>query len=155
MNEEAVPAGHPHDDDLRLYILGRLAATKIEVLERHVFQCPACQDRLASITRMVSQLGQPMVGGGLDTRSDPRSRISRTGFLRSLVPLVLSRWPVQIVDISKNGLGLLVPIYLAKGTLVQVQIGDAFALGEVRYSQQTDEHQFHAGIQLIDTVGAI
>jgi hypothetical protein len=36
--------------------------------------------------------------------------------------------------------------------LVQVHLGEVFALGEVRYSRQTTEHEFHTGIRLHDLV---
>ena len=156
MGKELVSSDHPHEDDLHLFVLGRMPAKDVEILERHVFQCPACEDRLASITRMVAQLNKvPTTRGGFDKRKEPRFRTSDTGFLRSFAPLIPARWPVQIVDVSKNGLGLEVPTSLALGSLVQVQIGKTFALGEVRHSTKIDEQRFHAGIRLLHTVGKI
>jgi hypothetical protein len=40
-------------------------------------------------------------------------------FLRSLAPALPDRWPLQIVDVSKNALGVLVPTRLSLGVLVQ------------------------------------
>jgi hypothetical protein len=75
-------------------------------------------------------------------------------FLRCLAPLQRERWSVQIVDVSKNGLGLLAPTKLSPGVVVQIQSGTTFALGEVRHSRRISEHQFHIGIKLQDVVAA-
>jgi len=156
VGKEVVSGGHPHEDDLRQYVLGRLAAADVEILERHVFQCPTCEDRLASITRMVAQLSQaPTPPEGVDKRKEPRFRASDTGILRSFAPLLPDRWPVQILDIATNGLGLAAPISLAKGTLVQLQVGESFVLGDVRHSTQIDEQRFHVGVRVIHSLGKI
>jgi hypothetical protein len=152
--EDADSTHHVHDDDLQLYILGRLTAAEVDVLERHVFQCAECSERLATIARIVAQLVQrPPDDRGSDKRSEPRVRTSDAGFLRSFSPLLPDGWPVQIIDVSKNGLGLVVPTQLSLGSLVQVQIGGTFALGEVRYSKQISEREFRTGIRLQDVVG--
>jgi anti-sigma factor RsiW len=152
--DKDVSRRHPLDDDLHLYVLGRLPATEAEILERHVFQCPTCKDTVASITRLVARLNQaPTARGGFDKRREPRFRTADTGFLRSFAPLLPDRWPVQILDVSKNGLGLAVPTSLPKDSLIQVQVGNTFALGEVRHSTPIDEQRFHVGIRVIHTVG--
>lgn len=63
------------------------------------------------------------------------------------------RWPVQIFDVSKSGLGLVIAASLAEGSWVQVQVGNALALGEVRHSTPIDEQRFRIGIRLADIVG--
>ena len=144
---------HVHDDELQLYILGRLSAAQADVFERHALHCPECKNRLATTARFVAQIISLKSGRGhSDKRADPRFQTTDNGFLRCLAPLMLDRWPVQVIDVSRNGLGLLVPTRLAQGALVQVHIGDVFALGEVRYSHQITEHQFRIGIRLGDLV---
>jgi hypothetical protein len=64
----------------------------------------------------------------------------------------LTRWPVQIIDVSKSGLGLLVPLRLSPGVVVQIQSGTTFALGEVRHSRQISENKFHTGVRLQDVI---
>ena len=151
MNPEDVVSSHHADDDLQLYVLGRLSAAEVGVLEQHVFACAACKDKLGTIAELVAKIfSVHRDDRGANKRSEPRFRISDASFLRSFSPLLIERWPVQIVDVSKNGLGLLVPLHLAPGALVQVQSGATFALGEVRYSRQISEHQFHTGIRLQD-----
>jgi anti-sigma factor RsiW len=154
VGKEEICEGHPNVHDLHRYVLGHLAPTGVDVLEGHVFQCPACKDRLASIIVLVTQLDRAAAArGGADRRKEPRFRTSDTGFLRSFAPLMPDRWPVQIVDVSKNGLGLVIAASLAEGTWVQVQVGTAFALGEVRHCIPIDEQQFRTGIRLADIAG--
>jgi anti-sigma factor RsiW len=154
MGEEGISGDHPNVNDLHRYVLGHLSTTEVEAFEGHVFQCPACKDRLASIIMLVTQLDRVTgARGGADRRKEPRFRTSETGFLRSFAPLLPDRWPVQIVDVSKNGLGLVIAASLAEGSWVQVQVGNTFALGEVRHSTPIDEQRFRIGIRLADIVG--
>ena len=148
-----VPTHHAQDDDLQRCVLGRLSAAKIDALERHLLECSECEDRLGTIAQVVAKiLNLQREDNGADKRIEARLRLSDAVFLRSFSPLLLDRWPVQIIDVSKNGLGLLVPAHLSPGSLVQVQSGATFALGEVRYSRQISEFQFHTGIRLQDVV---
>ena len=154
MIDQGVSEGHPNENDLHRYVLGHLSPTEVEVLEGHVFQCPACKDRLATIIMLVTQIDRVAAErSGADRRREPRFRTSDTGFLRSFAPLMPDRWPVQIVDVSKHGLGLVVAESLAEGSWVQVQVGNTFALGEVRHSTAIDEQRFRIGIRLADIVG--
>jgi len=147
------PADHTDDDDLQRYVLGRLSAAKAHVLERHVFDCTQCKDRLATTAQIAAKiLNLQRDQEGANKRTEPRFRISDAVFLRSFAPALPDRWRVQIADVSKNGLGLLVPTRLSPGTVVQVQSGPTFALGEVKHSRQVGEHQFHTGIRLQDVV---
>ena len=85
-----------------------------------------------------------------DKRTEPRLKTSGTGILRSFSPLLAERWPIEVIDVSRNGIGLLVPVHLSTGVLVQVRFGGSVALGEVRYSEQIREHQFRTGLRLFD-----
>ena len=149
--ERAVSIHHVHDDDLQLYVLGRLTAAELEGFESHVVRCPECQERLSATARMLVQIVDlQSERGSPENRSEPRIRASDAGFLRSFSPLLPDRWPVQIIDVSKNGLGLLVPNRLAPGALVQVQIGTTFVLGEVKYCKKLSEHEFRTGVRVQD-----
>ena len=152
MNSE-VPGHHAHDDDLQLYVPGRLSAAEVAVLEGHVFDCVECMDRLGTAARVVHKILNLLLdNAAADKRTEPRFHISDAVFLRSLSPAMPDRWQVQIIDVSKNGLGLLVPTRLSSGGVVQVQSGTTFALGEVRHCREISEHLFHAGIKLQDVV---
>jgi hypothetical protein len=145
-----VPTHHVHDGDLQLYVLGRLSAAEVDVLEGHLFDCVECMHRLSNTAAFVAKIFNLQRDDGTNKRAEPRFRTSDPVFLRSLAPARPDRWPVVIVDVSKNGLGLIVPIRLSPGDMVQVQSGGTFALGEVRYSRQITEGQFQTGIRLQD-----
>jgi hypothetical protein len=145
------PSHHSDDDELQRYVLGRLSAAEIGVLEGHVFDCAECKNRLGATAQLVAKiLSLQRVDPRANKRAEPRFRISDAVFLRCFSPLLPDRWAVQIIDVSKNGLGLLVPTHLSPGSLVQVKSGATFALGEVRYSRQISEHQFQTGIRIQD-----
>jgi predicted anti-sigma-YlaC factor YlaD len=144
-----VPAPHVHDDKLQLYILGRLNPSDLQDLEQHLSHCPECRGKFSTAARFLVKIFD-LQRDDSRRRSEPRFRATDAGFLRSFSPLLPDRWPVQIIDVSKSGLGLVVPTRLSAGSLVQVQIGEAFALGEVRFSEQIGEGQFHTGIRVQD-----
>ncbi len=144
-------AAHVHDDELRLYILGRLSASEVETLEHHVFDCAECKNRLDTTAQFVAHLVHLQRDyRSSDRRNEPRFRSSDAGFLRSFAPLSEERWPVQVIDVSRNGLGLLVPVRFSPGVLVQIQIDKTFALGEVMFSTEIGEREFRTGIRLQD-----
>jgi anti-sigma factor RsiW len=146
--DDSATIQHAHDDELQRYILGRLSAAEVDLLERHVLHCPECNARLAETARFVAQIiDLKRDQRASDQRADPRFRASQSGVLRCFSPLLPDRWPVQVIDVSKAGLGLLVPVSLAPGALVQLHIGAMFILGEVRYSKQVGNH-FRTGIRL-------
>jgi hypothetical protein len=103
-----VPPHHAHDDDLQLYVLGRLNAAKVDVLERHVVDCAECKERLGTTAQVVAKISNLHRNDeGTDRRNEPRFHIADAVFLCCLAPALSDRWRVQIIDVSKNGLGLL------------------------------------------------
>jgi len=67
--------------------------------------------------------------------------------LQELSPLSLDRQKVKIVDISKNGLGILAPKSVLPGTIVQVRINTAVELGEVRHCSTRDDNGYRIGLR--------
>ena len=65
-----------------------------------------------------------------------------------------AEYPVTLVDISDNGLGVLASTNLERGTIVEFEVfaplGSVCGSGEVRYSRVDPDsaHQFRAGIQV-------
>lgn len=133
-------ANHVLDADLLRYAVGKLAPAEAEVVERHILSCSECTARLETVARSAAR----------DRRSEPRSPVSGTGILRSFSPLLPERWRVELIDVSNNGIGLLVPIRLQVGVLVQLRFGGRVALGEVRYSKQIADGRVRTGIRLYD-----
>jgi hypothetical protein len=53
----------------------------------------------------------------------------------------------RMIDLSESGMSVLVPLELAAGDIVQLQIGDSTLFGFVMHSTREDE-SFRAGIEL-------
>lgn len=112
------------------------------------------------VAKLLSSLNEEGESGCLEKRSEPRFSAPEIAqalgiaptvpLLRSFSPLQPERWPVEIVDVSKNGLGLIVPIHLSPGSLVQIKIGSRFVLGEVRYCKAINDREFRIGVRLHD-----
>jgi hypothetical protein len=148
------PIRHAHDDDLQLYVLGRLSAEEVAVLERHLADCAECADKLSTTARLVAKLlTLTRHDTGPGRRTEPRFELSDDVYLRCFAPMLPDRWRVQILNISSSGLGLLVPARLTRGVVVQIQSGPTFALGEVVYCRQINEREFQIGVRLQDMVG--
>ena len=56
-----------------------------------------------------------------------------------------------MMDVSRNGLKIRTPQFVARGAMVQVVIDEAIILGEVRYCTPA-EGEFDMGIQILDLV---
>lgn len=56
----------------------------------------------------------------------------------------------MIVNISKNGLGILSPKAILPGTMVQLRIKDRVELGNVRYCSAPGDDGFRLGLRLHD-----
>jgi hypothetical protein len=56
---------------------------------------------------------------------------------------------VKIVDISKNGLGILSPKVALPGTIVQIRMNTAVELGEVRYCSACDGSGYRIGLRFV------
>jgi len=142
-------AAHLHEDDLELYLRGQLESGRLAGTERHLLDCRICRLQLANC------LGQHLAiqiaaGPRTDTtqkRSEPRFDTNGEGTLQELHPLSVERCKVRIVNVSKNGLGLVSPKAILPGTIVQLRINDIVELGNVRYCSASDEG-FRIGLRL-------
>lgn len=144
-------AAHAHDDDLVLYIQGRLEPERVSVIDPHLFDCDICRERLSR--SIGSQLVLHLIGKAKTDdkreRSEPRFSTGSEAMLQELSPLSLDRQKVKIVDISKNGLGILAPKSLLPGTIVQVRINTAVELGEVRHCSARDADGYRVGLRFM------
>jgi hypothetical protein len=144
---------HIHDDDLHLYIFNRLGISESEALERHLLDCAECTERLNKAAHFaVKILTLQRAVAEPNMRAEPRFNSTDCGFLRSLSPLRPEPLPVRIVDVSRTGLGLIAPVQLAPGTLVQVRVGRTVAFGEVVYTKRLSEQEFRVGLRLQDVL---
>jgi hypothetical protein len=81
-------------------------------------------------------------------RSEPRFITGDDATFQELSPLSLDHQKVKIVDVSKNGLGILAPKSVMVGTIVQVRIKSAVELGEARHCSAQGDKGYLIGLRL-------
>ena len=141
---------HTYDDDLEMYVRGRLETEHSSAVESHLLECQTCRERLSQCIGM--QLVLHPTGKtkseGKDERSEPRFSTGDEAIFQELCPLSLDRQKVQIVDISKNGLGIIAPKPVMVGTIAQVRIRDTVELGEARHCSALGDQGYRIGLRL-------
>jgi len=150
MSDIQYPA-HASYDDLIRYIQGRLGQERLAVIDPHLLKCHTCRERLA--LSISSQLMLHIVG---KTKADQKRERSEVRFstgaeaiVQELSPLSLDRQKVKIVDISKNGLGILGPRAALPGTIMQLRINTTVELGEVRHCSACECNGYRIGLRFI------
>jgi anti-sigma factor RsiW len=142
---------HAHEGDLELYIQGRLAPERLSAIDPHLFDCDLCRERLSQ--SIGSQLRLHLAGkvkaDEKHERSEPRFSTGSEAVIQELSPLSLARQKVTIVDISKNGLGILAPEAVLPGTLVQVRFNTTVELAEVRHCSARDDGGYRMGVRFM------
>ena len=142
---------HTSDDDLVRYIQGRLDAKRLSAIDPHLEDCDTCRERLSQ--NVGSQLMLHLVGNAKTDesreRSEPRFSTGSEAIVQKLSPLSLDRQKVKIVDISKNGLGILAPEAVLPGTIVQVRINTAVELGQVRHCTACEDNEYRIGLRFM------
>jgi hypothetical protein len=73
--------------------------------------------------------------GRENRRREPRFAVNESAWLRVLDPPSLDRIEATVVNISRSGMKLRLPVLIHVGTTVQVHLDFAIALGEVRHSE--------------------
>ena len=145
------PPAHASYDDLVRYIQGRLTPERLSVIDPHLLDCEICRDRLSKT--IGSQLMLHFVGKAKADqkreRSEPRFNSESEAIVQNLNPFSLDREKVQIVDISKNGLGIVASKAALPGTIMQVRINTAVELGEVRYCSACEGNRYRIGLRFI------
>src|SRR5579871_3042687 len=129
---------HVHDEDLELYLLGRLPGKQVSAVESHLTDCSSCTSRLSDVAGIAFQLirlGNRQLGSyeGTEKRREHRIPTDDEGQLQAFSPFSPAKIRVQIVDVSRNGLKVHTPLSMGRGTIVQVRLKEAIILGEVRY----------------------
>jgi hypothetical protein len=146
------PIVHVHDDDLELYVRGRLEPQRVSTLDSHLVDCQTCRARLAHSLGLQLVLHPLGKSASIEKgrRSEPRFEVGDDAIVQQLSPLSLDRREVKIVDVSRNGLGILAPEAVMPGTIVQVRININVELGEVRYCLDRGGQGYRIGLRLGD-----
>jgi hypothetical protein len=144
-------AVHAHEGDLELYACGRLESQFIARVESHLLECRTCRERLSdSVGLRLTIRPTPKTNSTDDRyeRSEPRFNARDYASFQELSPLSLDRQKVEIVDISKNGVGIFAPKAVLPGTIVQIRIKNTVELGEVRHCSPVSYGGFRIGLRL-------
>src|SRR6266478_668872 len=95
---------HARDDDLELYVRGRLEQEHISTVESHLLECQTCRERLSQCIglQLILHVTGKTKSEEKYERSEPRFSTGDDAIFQELSPLSLDRHKVKIVDISKN-----------------------------------------------------
>jgi hypothetical protein len=142
---------HASYDDLVRYIQGRSATERLSVLDPHLSDCDICRENLSKTIKshLMLHLVAKAKADQKCERSEPRFSTGSEAIVQSLSPLSLDRQKVKIVDISKNGLGILAAKAALPGTIMQVRINAAVELGEVRHCSASDDNEYRIGLRFV------
>ena len=88
---------------------------------------------------------------GAEKRRERRFVTNNPAFLHSLNSLTLDITPVQVLDVSRQGLKLRIGRQFLTGSEIQVKLKDLFVLGEIRYCVRVGSC-FLAGILVEDVL---
>jgi hypothetical protein len=147
---------HVLDEDIELYLLGRLSSHRLTSVESHLAGCTSCVARLSGMAGIVFRLirlSRRQLGSytGAEKRRYHRIPTDDPGHIQMFSPFSPDRIPIRVIDVSRSGLKVRVPQYIPAGTVAQVRVKQAIILGEVRYCVASGE-EFDAGIQIQDVV---
>ncbi|MGA3185893.1 MAG: PilZ domain-containing protein [Bryobacteraceae bacterium] len=145
---------HLQTEHLELYALGELSENLSGMVETHLKDCVVCgilfEESRATIGQWVSREDEYC---GREKRRGPRVATDDPAVLTVLEPPQPGRVKIRIVDASKEGLKLLTPDALIRGTVVQIRVRDLFVMAEVRYCRPAGI-KFHAGVHIQDVFPA-
>lgn len=148
---EAQPV-HMQADHLELYALGALPEEFSEAVESHLKSCVDCGVRFEESRAAIGDWQPGYMGR--EKRRHPRVATDDPAVLTTVLQLEPSpRLKIRILDASKQGLKLLVPHELMRGTVVQIHVRDLVILAEVRHCRPAGK-AFHAGVMIQDVFPA-
>lgn len=147
---------HVSDEDLELYFLGRLPSDQLPAVESHLTNCRSCTQRLSNVTGVFLKIlklknQQPGNYEGMEKRREHRVPFNSPGRMQSFSPFSPAKFRVHVMDVSRNGLKIRTPQFVARGAMVQVIIEEAIILGEVRHCTPATG-EFDMGIQILDLI---
>jgi len=146
---------HVSEQQLELYLTGRLLDIQKTVIEVHLHECRSCVIKLSETDDFLCEL-ERLSGRSSQTEKEtyPRSRAlyKKSAVLRVLNPFSFDYWNGRILDLSNRRLRLHVPAGVLPGSLVKVRMMDAIAVGDARYCVPAPDG-FCVGVRLRDPQG--
>ncbi len=132
---------HMHEQDLELYVSGRLQPSEMSTIESHLSACGVCRHKLSEA---VAALDQTV---GKERRKEPRIATGEAGSVQSIVPFTNESLEVQILNVSRSGMQLQSTKSLDPGMMVKIRVKNVVAFGEVRYCSFAGIG-YHIGIKI-------
>ena len=147
---------HLSDENLELFFHGRLSSDGLSATESHLTDCSSCTNRLSNVSGVflrILKLKNQRLGSyeGIEKRREHRVPFDSPGQMQAFSPFSPAKFRVQMLDVSRNGLKVRTPQFVARGAMVQVVIEEAIILGEVRYCIPAGA-EFDMGIQILDLI---
>ena len=143
---------HVRDDELELYIFGRLSHTQDLVVESHLIECEACAAKLSDAVTFagrLAELSRRQRPEDKERRRHPRVSADDPASVKLLNPPWSGPLEARVLDISREGLKLRVAEFLNPGSLVQIRLKGTVAFGEIRHCRPVDTF-FDVGVWLRD-----
>jgi hypothetical protein len=143
---------HAREDDLKMYVHGRLDAVHCFVISHHLLGCHTCREYL-SVCIDLEHMPNPMGKAKSDQtsrRSELRFAIGDELHYQELSPFSVDRQKVSILDISANGVEILTPNSVLPGTIVQVRVINTAELGQVQRCTAFGDKDYRIGLRLHD-----
>ena len=144
---------HVTEEDLESYLHRQLLPNQISIVNEHLAECEGCRDRLQGTEAFLSQFVD-LSKAQSRRENDHRERgqryvVDEVASMTQLHPLVPGRSDIRVIDVSRDGLKLLVPAALEVGTVVQIRMRPIIVTGEVRHCTVVGE-SFRLGVRILD-----
>jgi hypothetical protein len=143
-------AVHIHEDDIELYLRGRVKPERLSSVEAHLLECELCQAHLSDCVgpKLALPSSEGADSGAGQKRAEERFNTEGEGTLQELDPLSMESYKIRIVNVSKSGLGIVSAKPLLPGTIVKIRIKGSVELGNVRYCAALDDGAYRLGVRL-------
>ena len=141
---------HVYEADLDLYCRAGLEPGHSYTVESHLRDCQGCRKQLSMRIKhqLIFSPGEWMKLNQQHKRSERRFTTGGDAIFQELDPLSFDRQKVRIVDVSKNGLGILAPKMALPGSIAQIRMNDTVELGEVRHCSMFGGSSYRIGLRL-------
>src|ERR1700761_7681719 len=102
---------HLNDDHIEQYASGQISRSGSLSAIAHLAGCDECRYRLLRLQfgGVCGVRRVPTPTSDAERRSGPRIHYYERAWLTRLNPLIMDRWPVHLLDISRGGLKVHVP----------------------------------------------
>jgi hypothetical protein len=149
-------AVHVPGTHLKSYALGQLPEQLSIIVDFHIYACVSCRNQLQEICSSIDHWtagAERAKRLGIENRKSIRVPTDDPAVLTVLQPEQSGHIDTRILDASKEGLKLLIPHELMRGTVLQVHLSDLFIRAEVRNCRPVGA-VFHAGVLIKDVFAA-